>query len=511
MNGWKSVRRAAAAGVLAVAGLAGLGLALPAGATGLTHGPMVGALRTDSAVVWGRWDVPGTARIRYRPTGSATLIDGPTATISTDHDLTARFALTALKANTTYVYTVEFTADTGETANTPNAWFRTPIKLPTSLSFVVLADFMTKEKAAAALRNASTPRPDFGLIIGDLDHSDPGREPGTQEYRPAEDAPTVLANLRQMRRAMRDPARPVGADFIKAFVTSKSAQQLQIPLYYVWDDHDFCMNGADSGCPFAAQGLQVYSEYFVPAADNGLAGCEGSAGGVWQRFTHGNLAEFFMLDARSQRGPVGTTMLGACQKQWLLNGLAASTATWKFIVSPVTFNPGTKPWDAWGAFAAERAELLDFIASHGIRNVVVFSGDIHSGGAIDDGSHAGLPEASVPHANMPASWVDTYCRLDPNDSGLLVSAGGTWTKGGLSDPNVQGTAPGCLGTDYSKKRVQPPGQSPYPLPGADSPGFLKVDVTGSSLTIRVMDSAGQLRRGYAADGSPVDMTLELTP
>lgn len=504
MNGWKSMRLALA-GLLACAGLAS-----PAGATGLTHGPMIGALRADSAVVWGRWDVPGTVHIRYRPTGSALLIDGPTVPVTADHDLTARLPLAGLKANTTYLYTLEFTADGGETSNTPNAWFRTPVKLPSSLSFVVLADFMTKEKAAAALRNAATPRPDFGLIIGDLDHSDPAREPGTQDYRPPEDAETVLANLRQMRRAMRDPSRPVGSDFVKAFVTSKSAQQLQIPLYYVWDDHDFCMNGSDSACPFGEQARQVYSEYFVPAADNGLAGCQGSAGGVWQRFTQGGLADFFMLDARSQRGPAGTTMLGACQKQWLLDGLAASTASWKFIISPVTFNPGTKPWDAWGAFPAERSELLDFIGSHGIRNVMVISGDIHSGGALDDGTHAGLPEASVPHANMPSTWVDTYCRLDPNDARLLVSAGGTWTKGGLADPNLQGATPTCLGNDYSNKRVQPPGPAPFPLPGAGQPGFLKVDVTATSVTVRVMDSAGQLRRGYAADGSPVDMTLELT-
>jgi len=505
MDGWKSLRRLAAA-----CGLAGVLGASPVGAAGLTHGPMVGALRTDAAVVWGRWDAPGTARIRYRPTGSATFIEGPTATITADQDFTARFALPGLKANTSYVYLLEFSADTGEKVVTPNAWFRTPPKLPTSLSFVVLADFMTKEKAAAALRVAATPRPDFGLIIGDLDHSDPAREPGTQDYRSPEDGPTVLANLRHMRRAMRDPARPVGADFVKAFITSRSAQQLQMPLYYVWDDHDFCKNGADAACPFGDLGRQVYAEYFVPAADNGLGGCEGGGGGIWQRFSHGSLAEFFLLDARSRRGPAGSTMLGACQKQWLLNGLAASTAGWKFIVSPVPFNPATKPWDGWGAFAAERAELLEFIATRGIRNVVVLSGDIHSGGALDDGSHSGLPEASVPHANMPTTWVDTYCRLDPADSRVLVSAGGTWTKGGLVEPNVQGGAVACLGTDYSRKQIAPLGPPPYPLPGAANPGYLKVDVTGTSVKVRVMDSAGQLRRGYAADGSPVDMTLELT-
>ena len=160
MPEWTGLRRLAAVGVLAA-----MGLASPAGATGLTHGPMVGALRTDSVVVWGRWDVPGTARIRYRPTGLATLIDGPTATVAADKDFTGSFSLTGLKANTSYLYTVEFTADTGEKASTPNAWFRTPAKLPSALSFVVLADFMTKEtwtiptpRANPARRSTARPR-----------------------------------------------------------------------------------------------------------------------------------------------------------------------------------------------------------------------------------------------------------------------------------------------------------------------------------------------------------------
>lgn len=486
-----------------------VGLSGPASAAALTHGPMIGALAADSATVWGRWDVPGTARIRYRPTGWPEYAEGPVDGIVAERDLTGRFALAGLKANTSYVYTLEFTAETGEVVSTPSAWFRTPAKLPTSLSFSVLADFMNKEKAAPALRVAMTPRPNFALIVGDLDHSDPAREPGTQQYRAAEDAATVLGVMRGMRRAMRDPARPLGADFIKAFVTSKTARQLQIPLYYVWDDHDFCMNGADAACPFLDQALQAYGEYFLPAADNGLAGgfdCEGR--GVWQRFAWGGLAEFFLLDARSNRGAPGTSLLGACQKQWLLDGLARSTASWKFIVSPVTFHPGAKPWDGWGAFADERAELLGFIQQQGIANVVVISGDIHTGGALDDGSHAGLPEASVPHANMPATWVDTHCRLEPDDPGLLVSAPGTWTLGGLVDANAQNRS--CLGRDYSQKRLAPMPPPPYPLAGAASPGYLKVDVTASQLTMRVMDAAGQPKAGYAADGSPADMTLELT-
>jgi alkaline phosphatase D len=476
-----------------------------------SHGPMVGAVATDSATVWARWDVPGTARVRYRATGVADWTEGPEVVVGADTDRTAHFPLPVLKANTSYIYTLDFTDADGLTTRSPPAWFRTPMKLPTSLRFSVLADFMNKERASPALRSAATPRPDFLLVIGDLDHSDPARVPDTQAYYPIEEADTVLANMRRMRRQVRDPARPLGADFVKAFVTSKTSQQLQVPLYYVWDDHDFCMNGADGACPFGDLARQVWREYFVPARDNGFTdplGCGQT--GPWQAFHWGQLASFFLLDTRSHRSEPAGTHLGACQKQWLLDGLAASTATWKFIVSPTTFHAGTKPWDAWGAFPGERAELLAAIEAQDIRNVIVLSGDVHSGGALDDGRNAGLPEASVPHANMPVTWVNTYCRLDPVDKRLLLSTPGTWQLGGLLDPNLQREPVSCLGKDYSTKRKGELPPPPYPLDGTDGAGFLQVEVGPATAVLRVMDASGQLKRGFVADGSPADMQLEFS-
>jgi alkaline phosphatase D len=475
-----------------------------------SHGPMIGAITVDTAAVWARWAGPGTAHVTYKPTGAGVAIDGPEVEITPERDFTGRFALPALKSNTTYSYTLQFTDEFGEVTRNAPSYFRTPVKVPTALSFSVLGDFMTRQRASKALRTATMPRPNFVLIVGDLDHSDPARMPNTQDYYPIEAAGTVLANLRQMRRSMLDPAKPLGADFNKAFVTSKTAQQLQIPLYYAWDDHDFCMNGADVNCPFGELARAVYKDYFLPAADNGLRGDQlcGETG-AWQSFNHGNLASFFLLDARSNRDAASGQLLGQCQKQWLLDGLSRSTAVWKFIVSPITFNPTTKPWDAWGAFPSERAELLNFIQEHQIANVIVISADIHSGGAVDDGRNAGLPEVSVPHANMPPTWVDTYCRLDPADSRLLVSAPGTWMLGGFREPNLEHEPVGCLGMDYSKKRLAPFGQPPFPLPGGDGPGYVKVDVTGSQVTIRVLNADGLQKQGYAADGSSADLKLEL--
>jgi alkaline phosphatase D len=76
-------------------------------------------------------------------------------------------------------------------------------------------------------------------------------------------------------------------------------------------------------------------------------------------------------------------------------------------MSTVPFNPTTKPLDSWAAFQTERAEVVNFIQQERIRGVIVISGDLHSGGALDDGTNSGFPELSVPHANMepPQCWT----------------------------------------------------------------------------------------------------------
>jgi alkaline phosphatase D len=489
--------------------MVGAAHAVSAGA--VAEGPMIGAVTPTTAQVWARWGSEGTARVVYRSLGGGEPQHGESIAITAASDYTGTFRLPDLSPNTRYRYRLKFRTASGEVSESPDAHFRTAKLTPKAVTIAVLADFVPQQKASAALVAATSPRPDAVLVIGDMDHSDPAKMPGTKEYYPPEDAPIVLANMRAMRREMRNPATPLGAQFQQAFVASASADQPQVPLYNVWDDHDYCMNNADRSCPFADLARQVYTEYFMPAADNGLAkASECPIPGVWQSFSYGSLAEFFMLDGRSNLDALSETMLGACQRQWLMDRLSASTATWKFIVSPVTFNPLTKPWDAWSAYPDERALILDFIRNARIPHVVVISADIHSGGAIDDGSNSGLPEVSVPHANMPLGWVNTYCRLEPGDPGLLTSTPGSWTIGSLTDANIGGDRVTCLGRDYSGKRTSPLPPPPYPLDGTNGAGYLSIELTPTSATLSVMSSSGTLKSGYRSDGSPTDLKLELS-
>ena len=62
---------------------------------------------------------------------------------------------------------------------------------------------------------------------------------------------------------------------------------------------------------------------------------------------------------------------------------------------------------------AERTELVDFIEANRIAGVVIISGDVHSGGAIDNGTNSRFPEMSVPFANL----------------GFANTGYGTWSEG----------------------------------------------------------------------------------
>jgi len=118
------------------------------------------------------------------------------------------------------------------------------------------------------------------------------------------------------------------------------------------------------------------------------------------------------------------------QKDWIKAGLLNSTATWKFIVSSVPWNPTVQKPDAWAGYQTERTELMDYITTNSIHNVIVISGDIHTGGAIDDGTNADLPEMNVPHFNDPVPMFG---------SGCTAPDCGTWSEGiftGVDNPGL---------------------------------------------------------------------------
>jgi len=217
--------------------------------------------------------------------------------------------------------------------------------------------------------------PDFFIFLGDTIYSDdvcpsPPNEPG------ANFTATTLPEYRARHRYQR------GAPALLRFLQA-------IPVYVVWDDHEVKNNFAG---PFESQmpaGRQALREYWPIAND------ASDPHRLYRTIRYGADLELYLLDTRQYRsknadqdGPA-KTMLGAQQLKWLLDGLRASTATWKVIVTSVPLSvpkgggmtvPGFDGWaggsDGTG-FERERQVIVDAIVGEKLKNLVFLGGDVH--------------------------------------------------------------------------------------------------------------------------------------
>jgi len=172
---------------------------------------------------------------------------------------------------------------------------------------------------------------------------------------------------------------------------AQSALYRQVPVVYIWDDHDYGPNNSDRTSPSREAARRAYRgavpHYPLVVAEDGP---------IHHAFTVGRV-RFILTDARSERAPPdmpegpARSLLGAEQKAWLKAELLAARDTHALIVWV-----NTVPWiaaadphegiDRWSGFTTERAELAAFIEEHGITNLCMLSGDAHML-AIDDGGN----------------------------------------------------------------------------------------------------------------------------
>lgn len=162
-----------------------------------------------------------------------------------------------------------------------------------------------------------------------------------------------------------------------------------IPLAYIWDDHDFGPNNTDSTAPGRLAARLTYQEY-VPHYP--LAAGSGDVP-IYYAFTVGRV-RFVVCDSRSARSPAtaldnpSKTMLGVAQKAWFKQELLNARSNYALIVW-VNSLPwiGTTGDDGWYLYTYERMELANFIKNNGITNLCMISGDAHML-AIDNGTNS---------------------------------------------------------------------------------------------------------------------------
>jgi alkaline phosphatase D len=80
------------------------------------------------------------------------------------------------------------------------------------------------------------------------------------------------------------------------------------------------------------------------------------------------------------------SMLGAEQREWLLEDLATTKARWNVLAQQTAFAPFVREVlprnfatgaDTWDGYVAERQRILNWVVEHGTPNPVVLTGDSH--------------------------------------------------------------------------------------------------------------------------------------
>ncbi|MFC7335379.1 alkaline phosphatase D family protein [Rhodocista pekingensis] len=233
--------------------------------------------------------------------------------------------------------------------------------------------------------------------------------------------------------------------------------------------------------------------------------------------------------------PAGT-LLGGPQKAWLKETLVRSDATWKLLATSVPFLPMRVDMaridpkaqtlvltaDAWDGYLAERRELMGFLRSRGVGNVVSLSGDHHQSfaGLIYDDYEAAEPVpvsmefsitgvASTPVFQAFAAAVSK----DENPlKPLIVADGAVFGRPGTvaemlnmtlrygTTASVTAVKTGDLAQGLAARN---PAQNPhlrYVDSNSNGFGLVTVDARGTRVELVTVASA---RRSYGPDGAPV--------
>lgn len=183
------------------------------------------------------------------------------------------------------------------------------------------------------------------------------------------------------------------------------------PVYAVWDDHDFGVNDSDGTQKDKELSLRTFKEFFANPSYG-----EPENPGVYFKFTRGDI-DFFMLDDRYHRSPNKApddetkTMLGAKQLAWLKRELIQSKATIKVLAAGGEWQVNGSD-DSWRSFQRERKEIFDLLAEHGMKNVLLLSGDRHFTAGYQ------LPEGFIEICSGPIGSPNAPAKIAPGQFSL---------------------------------------------------------------------------------------------
>lgn len=338
--------------------------------TGLTHCYVCGEVTDDSALVWLRGEPGSRAALHYgRDPKFAEFASTEAVTVDPQADSTAIIPLDDLEPATRYYYR----ALVAGKKPGPVATFVTAPRPDENakVSFCFSGDMRDSYKPFTVMNAVHFQRPDFFMHLGDTIYADINGV--------ARRLPEFWAKYRRNREDL-----------------SSEGCYCATSIYATWDDHEV-VNDFGPGHHLAPIGRKAFLDYWP------IRHREGEADRIYRSFRWGQAAEIFILDVRQYRNAAKNTMLGAMQKRWLFDSLARSSATFKFIATPVPMVGGGL--DRWDGYPKERQELFSFIKEKKIGGVVFLSADLHYAAISKIPNSGGLKDITAGPIGAPVNRI----------------------------------------------------------------------------------------------------------
>lgn len=273
-----------------------------------------------------------------------------------------------------------------------------------------------------------------------------------------------------------------GADISAVFGPSYWTEPGQLlPVFAVSGNHGqnstYLLNWPESTSASASNGLYAMTAY--PSIDGSTAGSYPTG---YYAFSTGGV-RFYLLDASWGNSNTGTATGGACgshcaiyqvdhdahwttdsaEYQWLAADLAAHPGGLKFAVFhfPLRSDDATEPDDNYLNVTAGSSSLESLLASGGVQ--LVFNGHAHD----------------YQRNTAPAGGIISY-----------VTGGGGAKASSIGGKGCSSTDAYAIGWSYTKNKGNACGAATAPTSDAQVYHFLKVTVSGHTVTVTPTDSLG---------------------
>ncbi|MFF7245294.1 alkaline phosphatase D family protein [Embleya sp. NPDC008237] len=375
------------------------------GRPSLSHGVQSGDATASSAIVWGRADRPGRLIVEYgtRPDlRDAHCVRGPWLT--PDGDLTGRVRLRGLPSGRRIHYRVRVEGErgaagravTGSLLTAPSERSRSGVRFVWSGDTVGQGWGSNPDIGGMTIfEQMRRLRPDFFLNSGDTVYSDGP----LVESVPLPDGRiwhnVVTPEKSKVAESLTEYRGQFAYNLLDRNYRAFAAEVAQINQ---WDDHEVRNNWYPGQIlddarytekrvdVLAARAGQAFREW-VPIGDDR----------VYRKLSYGRHLDVFVLDMRTYKDPNDDNryadpkrgMLGDRQRQWLIEGLSQSRATWKVIANDLPLGlvvpdgaaaqEGVAQGDPGKPLGREMefATILRTAQRRGVRGIVFLTADVH--------------------------------------------------------------------------------------------------------------------------------------